>query len=138
MKKHKITTRLREIIKEGIKEVVASKNIENKDTIKVLNGYLEAALWTGEFDDLDIDDIHIDTKIDAYNDVKFFLNKSKHLDLDIEPEQIGHDLWLTRNRHGAGFWDRGLGDVGEELTKISHEMGGKDVFIGDDNYIHIE
>ena len=21
-------------------------------------------------------------------------------------EQIGHDLWLTRNRHGTGFWDR--------------------------------
>src|SRR5438105_15551820 len=19
----------------------------------------------------------------------------------------GHDFWLTRNRHGAGFWDRG-------------------------------
>ena len=22
-------------------------------------------------------------------------------------EQLGHDLWLTRNGHGAGFWDRG-------------------------------
>jgi hypothetical protein len=23
-----------------------------------------------------------------------------------DPTQIGHDLWLTRNGHGAGFWDR--------------------------------
>lgn len=22
--------------------------------------------------------------------------------------QLGHDLWLTRNGHGAGFWDRSL------------------------------
>jgi hypothetical protein len=27
----------------------------------------------------------------------------------------GHDFWLTRNGHGAGFWDRGLGEVGENL-----------------------
>ena len=32
-------------------------------------------------------------------------------DLGIEPDtldwhQIGHDLWLTRNGHGTGFWDR--------------------------------
>lgn len=25
---------------------------------------------------------------------------------EYNPEQIGHDLWLTRNGHGAGFWDR--------------------------------
>jgi hypothetical protein len=28
-------------------------------------------------------------------------------------EQFGHDFWLTRNRHGTGFWDRGLGDLGD-------------------------
>ncbi|MFC8797281.1 hypothetical protein ACFT2C_06085 [Promicromonospora sp. NPDC057138] len=30
--------------------------------------------------------------------------------------QIGHDLWLTRNGHGTGFWDRGLGDAGDHLS----------------------
>lgn len=32
-------------------------------------------------------------------------------------EQIGHDFWLTRNGHGAGFWD---GDYvnGDAITKI--------------------
>lgn len=31
----------------------------------------------------------------------------------------GHDFWLTRNGHGAGFWDRGLGDLGERLTEAA-------------------
>jgi hypothetical protein len=36
----------------------------------------------------------------------------------------GHDFWLTRNGHGAGFWDRDLPeDVGEALTKASKKFG---------------
>lgn len=33
-------------------------------------------------------------------------------------EQAGSDFWLTRNGHGTGFWDRGLGTVGEALTDL--------------------
>lgn len=29
----------------------------------------------------------------------------------------GRDFWFTRNGHGVGYWDRGLDDIGEELTK---------------------
>ena len=25
---------------------------------------------------------------------------------EFDPAQVGHDLWLTRNGHGVGFWDR--------------------------------
>ena len=38
----------------------------------------------------------------------------------------GHDFWLTRNGHGAGFWDRDAGDVGERLSKASRACGGCD------------
>lgn len=41
----------------------------------------------------------------------------------LAPDQMGHDFWLTRNRHGAGFWDRGLGDLGKELTDYCHHLG---------------
>lgn len=30
-------------------------------------------------------------------------------------EHVGHDLWLTRNGHGAGFWD---GDYPEPLATV--------------------
>lgn len=38
--------------------------------------------------------------------------------------RAGHDLWLTRNHHGAGFWD---GDWSEpyaaQLTEMAHALG---------------
>jgi hypothetical protein len=52
-------------------------------------------------------------------------------------ERNGHDLWLTRNGHGAGFWDRGYPkDVGERLSKAAEAMGSRDLHIGDDDKIH--
>lgn len=54
----------------------------------------------------------------------------------IARSQSGHDFWLTRNRHGAGFWDRGLGSVGDALTKAAHALGEFDLYIGDDGQIH--
>jgi len=32
-------------------------------------------------------------------------------------KQIGYDYVLTTGGHGAGFWDRGLGEVGDKLTE---------------------
>jgi hypothetical protein len=39
------------------------------------------------------------------------------------PSHAGHNFFLTRNRHGAGFWDNGLGEAGDMLTKASHAYG---------------
>ena len=41
--------------------------------------------------------------------------------------RLGHDLVLTRGRHGAGFRDRGLGDLGDRLTDACHAYGDFDV-----------
>ena len=54
------------------------------------------------------------------------------------PEQNGHDFYLTRNRHGAGFWDRGYPAVlGKELTDAAHVYGtqGASVYRGK-IYVH--
>ncbi len=51
--------------------------------------------------------------------------------------QAGHDFWLTRNRHGAGFWDRGLGEVGRRLTEMSHPYGEVNLYVGDDGRIYL-
>jgi hypothetical protein len=52
-------------------------------------------------------------------------------------ELAGHDFWLTRNGHGAGFWD---GDWQEPaatiLTDAAHAFGEVDLYIGDDGLIH--
>ena len=41
--------------------------------------------------------------------------------------QAGHDFWLTRNGHGAGFWDGDWPKYGEMFTKISKGFGAADV-----------
>lgn len=59
---------------------------------------------------------------------------------DIGPDsaQAGHDFWLTRNRHGAGFWDGDWdGDVGKRLTECSHAYGECYLYVGDDGLIYI-
>jgi hypothetical protein len=53
----------------------------------------------------------------------------------LDPGQCGHDFWLTRNGHGAGFWDRGLGALGERLTKAAKEFGSVDLYVNDDGKV---
>lgn len=53
------------------------------------------------------------------------------------PEQAGHDLWLTRNGHGAGFWDRGR-EHGDRLSSWAHSMGSSDVWIDADGWMRLE
>mgnify|MGYP003403799712 CR=1 FL=1 len=48
----------------------------------------------------------------------------------------GHDFWLTRNGHGAGFWDRGHGAIGDRLSAAAKAFGGVDLYVGDDGRIY--
>lgn len=52
-------------------------------------------------------------------------------------EYAGHDFWLTRNHHGAGFWD---GDwvepIATQLTDAAHKFGEVDLYVGDDGQIY--
>lgn len=38
-------------------------------------------------------------------------------------QRAGQDFALTRNGHGAGFWDRGLGELGNQLTEACKSYG---------------
>jgi hypothetical protein len=53
-------------------------------------------------------------------------------------EQVGHDIWLTRNRHGAGFWDRGYGPIGVGLTEAANALGEDNVWIDQAGELHFE
>lgn len=49
----------------------------------------------------------------------------------------GRDLWFTRNGHGVGFWDRGLGEVGDRLSDGARAMGQVDAYLGDDGRVYL-
>ncbi len=42
---------------------------------------------------------------------------------DDEIEEAGYDFWLTRNNHGAGFWDGDWPKYGEMFDRIAKGFG---------------
>jgi len=53
-------------------------------------------------------------------------------------EHAGHDFFLTRNGHGAGFWDGDWPDaVGERLTVAAKSFGESDPYVGDDGAVYV-
>lgn len=58
--------------------------------------------------------------------------------VSITPAQLGHDLWLTRNGHGAGFWDRGLDEAGDALSDLAHKLGETSIYLSDRGELELE
>lgn len=57
--------------------------------------------------------------------VRMYLAQRKRNEVDGSASaHFGHDLLLTRDHHGVGFWDRGLGELGEYLTERAERIGG--------------
>lgn len=109
--------------------------------------YVEAALWssTDNCDDsggrpLDrnygVEDLSPETLASILEDCQAFQDAhAEQIGGDLE--QAGHDFWLTRNRHGAGFWDGDWpDDIGARLTEASHGFGSIDLYIGYDGLIY--
>jgi hypothetical protein len=60
-----------------------------------------------------------------------------------DDEAAGRDFWYTRNGHGCGFWDRGLGDIGDKLSErcgwssrgTAHPYANVDAYYSDDGKV---
>lgn len=119
-------------------------------TANLVNSFLNAALWADSPDDEQWDNTMLSQEIfdAAYDFCQKFLDKCKEKNLHwhFTPEnidQVGHDLYLTVNEHGAGFWDGDWNDdyddkntVGDMLTAICEEMGMFEIYMGDDDLIY--
>lgn len=102
--------------------------------------YVEAALWSSDDAVGPLDDRFGPEHIDPaemqgmLEDCAKFQRENAD-DIDGDDEQAGHDFWLTRNHHGAGFWD---GDWPEpaasRLTSAANAFGERYLEIGDEHY----
>lgn len=108
-----------------------------------VRAYLECALWSSAESEeplnngRDVSDFAPAAIVKATEDCADF-QAACAADLEgIDDSQAGHDFWLTRNRHGVGFWDRGLGAVGDRLTMAAHAYGESDAYLGDDGKMHL-
>jgi hypothetical protein len=118
-----------------------SVNVEH-DIDEIVDSYLECALWTNddedEFDGKTISDFSNESRELAKSEMKWFVAMAGDALDDISDDMIGHDIWLTRNGHGAGFWDRGYDDdIEKKLIKLSEELGLTDIYVGDDDLIYL-
>ena len=117
---------------------------------KMIDAYIECALWTSThfkdendscgtpMDELG-NDMADSCRESMANDCVGFLALLDAEKIDwsqLSLEQMGHDFWLTRNGHGAGFWDRGLGELGDVLTKWAESYGSCNLYVGDDGLIY--
>jgi hypothetical protein len=109
------------------------------------NHYIIAALWSSNGDDdepLDtkygVEDLAPLTRIKMARDCRRFqMDNSELLARAGDAEQNGHDFWLTRNGHGAGFWDRGYPEeIGDKLSEICRQWGEVYLYVGDDGLVH--
>lgn len=113
----------------------------------MINGYIAAMQWASVDDDcepLEAYELSALAKENAAAACDAFLAvHGADLDLVIgsNPEysysSAGHDLFLTREGHGAGFWDRNLGHYGDVFTKYSEGLGSCNPYVGDDQLIYM-
>lgn len=115
-----------------------------------LHGYLICALWSSSVDgsgesfldqNYDIEDLSPEFLKEAEEDCRDFQHDQKlplmqYLAAGRTLGDAGHDFWLTRCGHGAGFWDRGLGDLGDRLSDACDPYGNVDLYLGDDGMIY--
>ena len=117
-----------------------------------LEGYIECALWSSNDpetetpldDKYDIGDVDPDLKAHMRQTcADFIYANARDLERFVELtgrdwSSMGHDLWLTRNGHGAGYWDRYMEAatpqarsdaklVGERLSEAARALGPFDI-----------
>ncbi len=118
--------------------------------------YLIAALWTEEdslreasadgdasFDLCGIDDnalhkawldcqkFQLENSADLAAAYEFYTENGNaaHPDAGSPEACAGHDFWLTRCGHGVGFWDRGMGPLGDTLSDVCRKWGNVDIYV---------
>lgn len=141
----------------------------------VLLAYITAALWSSNDestpaggvpmdDNYSPEDIAPDTLAQMAQDLTSFITanaadiakgctRSRDAGTSIyhsAEEMAAHDFWLTRNGHGAGFWDGDWEDTPDirgdlnfdpearanRLSAAAHAFGSFDLYVGDDGLIH--
>ncbi len=116
-------------------------------------GYIEALLWSStdvvDGEAVSLDDSRFDTspefEAECEEQCRSFFEENE-ADIDAAAvayrkadgyEYAGHDFALTRNRHGAGFWDGDLPKaLGERLTNASKAAGEVYPYLGDDGLVY--
>ena len=130
---------------------LSSKKNLSEDVIidNLLRSYVGTALWASNDngdsmdDKFDITNFAPQTLDKMRQEIAAFLTQAEPLLAQAEQrgynlDSAMHDFWLTRNGHGAGFWDRRKleGGLGDQLSEIATKFGEASLYVGDDGSIY--
>ena len=120
------------------------------DVETMLTSYIETALWSSNdesnefggnpldenYDESDLSDAACE---EMRKDCRDFL-ASNRADIGPHVESAGHNFWLNRNGHGAGFWDSSNfpGEIGQRLSAACKPYGSCDIYVGEDGKLHVQ
>jgi len=115
------------------------------------DAYLTCLAWSSTDDamsdrhaELTLEELEPDSRAALVADcVAFYADQAELWADGWTDEQAGHDFALTRNGHGAGFWDRyydgGPNDAaGDQLTDACRPYGTAELYELDDGRIGYE
>lgn len=122
-------------------------------------GYIEAMFFTsdllphlGELEHITTADLAPSTLEQIKVDCAKFQEENKatlalaysYAPVEYDEIRAGRDFWYTRNGHGTGFWDRGLGGgrlraymVGDKLTEACKAWRSIDLYLGNDAKLYL-
>ena len=119
------------------------------------HGYLETMFWSSTQDsgdplerDFGFPDLAPEAHARAFADcLSFWLTHSPWITYETRigstyghtvDALAGHDFWLTRNGHGAGFWDGDWADYpAERMDKASEAFAQQYAYVGDDGKVYL-
>lgn len=108
-----------------------------------MNDLIDAYMEAAEFTNRDIEGIPWSAELleQTAKDCRQFVRDWGHL-FDDRMADAGHAFWLTRNTHGAGFWDGDWEEdyqgttIGDILTSACEYYGEVCLYEGDDGLIY--
>lgn len=118
---------------------VTNKGNDNMNIDLIVKQYMETAVWADADENAEGMAIHPEAWVIARIDCEYFYNRALAAGylVDItDPTDIGHNLWLSRNGHGAGFFDKDF-KFAKELQELAQQCGARYLYEGDDNHYHL-
>lgn len=110
-----------------VQNLIAAQGAPAHSLDAVADACLACALWSSSYGrngDIPFDsrygvkDIHPETRKRIIEMCRNFILSNHHIiqQAGLTASDVGHDLWLSAQGHGSGFWDRDLGEIGQTLT----------------------
>lgn len=122
---------------------------EIKTNLNYYADYFECMFWADieNNDDipngncLDFSDINLECLIREFEILDNFFELTEDIldKTEYSHSQTCHDLYLTKNGHGCGFWENDYcnEEQGKKLTEIANSLGENNIYLSDDNKLYI-